>query len=173
MTPANSPSLLRSLALGDVDSELANTRRVLERLPESRWEWRPHPKSWTLGGLGTHVARLPHWGVNVVTQPEFDLASIPTGIGPVVESAAELLALFDANAAAMRAALAGIDDEALGAQWTLRNGAHVIMQMPRALALRSATVSHMVHHRAQLGVYLRMLDVPVPGMYGPSADEGR
>lgn len=174
MTAADSPTLLHSLALGDLVPEIANTRRVLAALPEAHFGWRPHPKSWTLGELGSHVTRLPYWGIAIVTEESFDLAPILGGPqGAVATTSAELLAMFDAHADALQQALAAIDDDALGEQWTLRNGSQVIMQMPRALALRTSTVSHMVHHRAQLGVYLRLLDEPVPATYGPTADDAR
>ena len=163
------------LLLQDVDHELGTTRRVLERVPGDRLAWRPHAKSWTLGELATHVARLPMWGAATIDGPAFDLASLPAGPGPVAGSPGELLGLFDEHAAALRASLAGMlaadAETALGARWSLRHGATELMALPRALALRTFVFNHLVHHRGQLSVYFRLLDVPVPAMYGPSADE--
>ena len=160
-----------ALALGDVDAELANTRRVLERLPDDRLAWRPHAKSWTLGELATHVTRLPGWGREVAERDAFDLATLPRATGDALPSRDAIVEAFATNAAAFRAAVAALADAALGAPWTLRRGEQVVMSMPRLVALRTMTLNHLVHHRAQLTVYLRLLDVPVPGLYGQSADE--
>ena len=163
------------LLLQDVEHELGTTRRVLERVPTDKMSWRPHPKSWTLGQLATHVARLHLWGTMTAEAPSVDVAGFPEGGGPVAESAEALLALFDTESARMRAALAemlgGDADAALQARWALRHGEHELMAFPRAFALRAFVFNHLVHHRGQLSVYLRLLDIPVPAMYGPSADE--
>lgn len=156
--------------LSDLDHELATTRRVLERIPEDRLTWKPHEKSMTLGGLSQHVANLNYWMRMVLEQPEYDLASGPSSLGEP-GSRAEVLELFDTNAAAVKKALAELDESALNDNWSLRHGDQVLLQQPRIMSLRINCISHMVHHRAQLSVYLRLLDVPVPSIYGPSADE--
>lgn len=159
----------RHAAFADLDAELAATRRVLERLPDDRLDFRPHPKSWTLGGLATHIANLPVWITMTLTEDGIDLAALPRN--EALPSAAAILDAFDRNAAAAREAWEATDDERLAAPWTVRHGTHVVTEQPRRAMLRSAGISHIVHHRGQLTVYLRLLDVPVPGLYGPSADE--
>lgn len=155
--------------LPEFDHEMTTTRKVLERLPEDRFDWKPHPKSFSLGALATHVATLPTWGAETLNKSEFDLA----GSQPVaaLPSKAELMATFDKNVAATRSALAGKSDAELLAMWTLKRGGKTIFSMPKTAVLRSFVLSHLVHHRGQLSVYLRLLDVPVPSIYGPSADE--
>lgn len=161
--------MIRDVAFGDVAHELANTRRMLAAAPEKHWEWHPHEKSWSLGELATHVANLVGWQISILAQPEFDLANSPPPREAAQPSA--LLAEYDARADTLLKALAGASDDTLAAEWTLRNGKEVLFRMPRTAALRSFGLSHMIHHRGQLGVYLRLLDAPVPGIYGPSADE--
>jgi uncharacterized damage-inducible protein DinB len=162
--------MVKQLIVGDAMSELATTRRVLERLPEEHMSWKPHEKSMTLGGLATHLINLMNWQIVILQQREFDLSTVPQRREPL-DKRADVLEEFDANVGKFEKLLAECDEEMLGEEWTLRHGDHVILRQPRALALRSFGLSHMVHHRAQLGVYLRLLDIPVPGMYGPSADE--
>ena len=163
------PSSLQRLALGDLDHELASTRRVLERVPEERFAWQPHARSMSIGSLANHVVGLTGWLSTILTTDELDVS----GARPVPppESRAALLSAFDAAVEKLQATLAQTDDERLRGSWTLRNGEHVIVSLPRLAVLRTVGVSHIVHHRAQIGVYLRLLDVPVPGLYGPSADE--
>lgn len=154
----------------DLDLELAATRRVLERVPYEHWDWKPHAKSFTLGRLATHLAELPRFAEAIATTDEMDMAK--SGMQPsVVGSTAELVALFDERAAKMRQIVATMDQQALAGHWRLRMGDAVFLDAPRSLLLRQHGISHPVHHRAQLTVYLRMLDVPVPGLYGPSADD--
>jgi len=161
---------LKQLLFSDLEHELATTRRVLERIPDEHLAWKPHEKSMALGGLGTHLANLVRWQVGMLRQDEYDFAANPATMSPA-RSTAELLATFDANVAELRAALADTDDDALGQDWTLRRGEHVVFKQPRRLVLRSAGLSHMAHHRGQLTVYLRLLDVSLPPVYGPTADE--
>ena len=165
-----SDHLLRDLALGDAEIELASTRRMLEAVPDAQLDWRPHERSRTLRELATHLARIPEWAPLIVGQDGFDLAR-PTPRGAPAVSRDELLAIFDERATAMKRALADVSDEALREPWTLRRGDLVIQQVSRAQMLRRFVVSHLVHHRAQVGVYLRQVGARVPGMYGPSADE--
>ena len=154
--------------LAEFDQEIATTRRLLERVPAKDAGWRPHPKSYALGDLAVHVATLPSWVAATMGLPELDLATVaPPAPFTTGES---LLAYFDANAQAGRAALAQAADADFGVPWTLKNAGAVIFTLPRAVVLRSFVLSHMIHHRAQLGVYLRMRDVPLPPSYGPTAD---
>jgi uncharacterized damage-inducible protein DinB len=155
--------------LPEFDHEMTTTRKVLERVPDDRLDWKPHQKSYSLGQLAQHVATIPMWGSVAVTQSELDLGS--GAAPPQMRSRAEMLAAFDANVADTRAALTGKTDAELMAPWTLKNAGHTIFSMPKAGVWRGFVVSHLIHHRGQLSVYLRMLDVPVPSIYGPSADE--
>ncbi len=165
-------SLGQSL-LPEFDHEMAGTRKTLERVPEEKLGWRPHAKSMTLGGLASHLANLSSWIGHTVERDSLDLA--PVGQAPLrqpeMTSRQALLDHFDRHVAEGRAALAAASDETLLAPWTLLGGGKPYFTMPRVAVLRSYVLNHNVHHRAQLGVYLRLLDVPVPGLYGPSADE--
>jgi len=154
----------------DLDLELAATRRVLERVPFEHWDWRPHDKSFTLGKLATHLAALPRFAEAMASADELDMAK-DADVPPPISSRDELLAMFDERAARMREVVAGLDERRLAGHWKLRMGDAVFLDAPRSLLLRQHGISHPVHHRAQLTVYLRMLDVPVPGLYGPSADD--
>jgi uncharacterized damage-inducible protein DinB len=165
---------LSAALLPEFDQEMANTRRTLERVPEDKFDWRPHEKSTTLGGLTTHLSNLPSWAGLIINQDSLDIA--PVGAPPFrleqIKSVNEALAMFDQNVAAARAAIAGAGDERLAQTWTLLHGGRTILSLPRAVVIRSMVMNHLIHHRAQLGVYLRLNDVPVPSLYGPSADEG-
>ena len=153
----------------EFDHEMTTTRKLLERVPEDKFDWKPHTKSFSLGALAAHLANLPVWGSETLNKSEFDVGgSAPAGVVP---SKAELLANFDKNVAATRAALTGKTDAELMGMWSLKRGGHTIFSMPKAAVWRSFVLNHLVHHRGQLSVYLRLLDVPVPSMYGPSADE--
>ncbi|MFD1953086.1 DinB family protein [Paenibacillus thailandensis] len=162
--------MVKQLIVGDALHELAATRRILERLPGEHMTWRPHVKSMTLGGLATHLINLLNWQVAIFLYPEFDLSTVPLR-REALEKPEDVLEEFDANVVKLEKLIAESDEKSLGEEWTLRNGDHIILRQPRAIALRTFGLSHMVHHRAQLGVYLRLLDNPVPGLYGPSADE--
>lgn len=162
--------MVKQLIVGDALHELASTRRILMCLPEEHMTWRPHVKSMTLGGLATHLINLLNWQVAILLYPEFDLSTVPLR-REALESRKEVLDEFDANVVKLEKLVAECDEKTLGEEWTLRNGEHSILRQPRANALRTFGISHMVHHRAQLGVYLRLLDIPVPGFYGTSADE--
>jgi uncharacterized damage-inducible protein DinB len=161
---------IKDALLPEFDQEMANTRRMLERVPLEKAAWKPHTKSYTLGALTTHVTHLPTWTSETLQKDKVDLGG---GYHPPkqAESTAELLATFDGNVAAARTALAAAGDDVMMQPWSLVNGEQVYFTMPKAAVLRSFVFSHVIHHRAQLGVYLRLLDVPVPGMYGPSADD--
>ena len=159
--------------LPEFDNEMANTRKTLERVPDDKFAWKPHPKSFALGPLANHVATLVGWTTDTIGKDSFDLAP-PGGQGyrpPQAASRAELLSVFDDGVAKARAALAGASDEELLKPWSLLNGGQLLMTMPRAAVIRNFVLNHIIHHRAQLGVYLRLNEIPVPSIYGPSADE--
>jgi uncharacterized damage-inducible protein DinB len=155
--------------LPEFDHEMSTTRKVLERVPEEKFDWRPHPKSFSLGQLATHVSTIPMWGEMTITRSEIDVATSQAPDMP--KSRAEVLERFDRHAVATRTALAGATDAMLMSPWSLKRGNETIFTQPKAAIWRGFVMSHMIHHRAQLAVYLRLLDVPVPSMYGPSADE--
>lgn len=156
--------------LSEFDHEISTTRKLLERVPDDRLTWQPHPKSMSLGALATHLSNIPWWGEMTLARSEFDTA----GIGPRPEGAsrAQILETFDRNASKTRALLSGTSDAELMAPWALKRDDQTIFSMPKAAVWRSFVLSHLVHHRGQMSVYLRLLDVPVPSIYGPSADEG-
>jgi uncharacterized damage-inducible protein DinB len=165
--------MLSQLFLIDFDAEMATTRKVLERVPDGKPDWRPHPKSMTLGRLATHVSELPGWVTSTFTADELDLApggKAPTA-WPVLATTAAMLEQFDANMARARAVLAAAADEDFHKPWSLKWGGNTVWTKTKHEVFRVWAMHHLVHHRAQLGVYLRLLDVPVPGSYGPSADE--
>jgi len=166
---------LSDMLLPEYDQEAATTRRLLERVPAQDAAWKPHPKSYALGDLAVHVATLPWWLEVTLTTTELDLDPPGGGAGftPASFTTVEaLLAYFDRNVAAGRAALAKMSDADLAVPWTLKNAGQAIFTLPRAAVVRSFVLSHLIHHRAQLGVYLRLRDVPLPPSYGPTADAG-
>jgi uncharacterized damage-inducible protein DinB len=162
-------SLSQSL-LPEFDQEMANTRRVLERVPADKFSWQPHDKSMAFGRLAVHVAELPTWTTMTLNTNELDFAATPYNPAKA-ETTQDLLNIFDKATAEARAALAAASDEELFKPWTLRNGEHQIFSLPKIAVLRGFVMNHIIHHRGQLTVYLRLNDVPVPGLYGPSADE--
>lgn len=166
---------LRDAILPEFDHEMQNTRRTLERVPEGKPDWAPHPKSMKMGRLAGHIAELPGWVVDALSKDSLDI-NPPDGQRqhqPVVmQSRRQLLEAFDQGVASARAAIATASDEELMKPWSLLAGGKTIFTLPRIGVLRSFVLSHVIHHRAQLGVYLRLNDVPVPSIYGPSADEG-
>lgn len=160
----------RDSLLPEFDQEMAATRRVLERVPDAALDWRPHPKSFNLGELATHLSRIPHWGTLILTRDGYDLATSGPR-GQALPSTAAVLAQFDAHVREVRAALVEMTDGQLLLPWVLRRSDKVLMSVPRVFAVRGFVVRHLVHHRGQLTVYLRMNDVPLPPLYGPTADE--
>ena len=156
--------------LPEFDHEMTTTRKALERVPEDRFEWKPHAKSISLGSLAAHLANIPTWGTETLTKSEIDLPAVQQPAS-ALPSKTELIAAFDRNVAAARAAMTGKTDAELLAIWSLKRGGKTLFSMPKTAVLRSFVLSHIIHHRAQLGVYLRLLDVPVPATYGPTADE--
>jgi len=160
--------------LPEFDHEMANTRKSLERVPEDKFGWKPHEKSMPMGNLAVHLATLPGWTVQTLQQESLDLAP-PDGEPfklPEAKNTKEVVAMFDQNVADARAALAEATDEQLMKPWSLLMTGKTIFTLPRVAVLRGFVMNHSIHHRAQLGVYLRLNDVPVPSIYGPSADEG-
>ena len=153
--------------LPEFDLEMASTRKAIERVPTDKGAWKPHPKSFSLGHLTQLIATMPGWLTNMATQSELDLARGP---GYSLESTDSLLARFDKLVAEARTALANLKDADVAAPWSLKHGDRVLLTTPRGVTIRS-TINHLVHHRGQLTVYLRLIDVPVPSMYGPTADE--
>jgi uncharacterized damage-inducible protein DinB len=156
--------------LPEFDQEMAATRLVLERLPEPAFGWRPHEKSYDLGGLATHLAQIPHWGSAILQRDAHDLAT-PGPATTTLTTVAAVLERFDRHVGEVRAALVDAGDSQLLAPWALRRGSHLIMSMPRLAALRAFVLHHTIHHRGQLTVYLRLQNVPLPPLYGPTADE--
>ena len=161
--------------LPEFDMEIANTRKVLERVPEGNPSFRPHEKSMTLSRLAGHVAEVPLWGVMTLTQDEIDINPDGKQVYVPLEmtTRAALLAAFDEQAQKTRTALQTASDADMMRPWTLKSNGVASMTLPKVAVFRSFVMNHLIHHRAQLGVYLRMNNVPVPAIYGPSADEGR
>ena len=160
--------------LGEFDQEMQNTRKVLERVPDEKWNWKPHEKSGTVGWLAGHIALIPGWTTMTINTEEFDYAPVSGKSSyepPKIENRKDLLAAFDKEAAQGRAALASVSDEEIMKTWKLLAGGHEIFAMPRVAVIRGVVMNHLIHHRAQMTVYFRLLDVAVPGLYGPSADE--
>jgi uncharacterized damage-inducible protein DinB len=158
--------------LGELDHEAATTRRMLERVPMDKLTWKPHDRSMTMGQLAIHVAQLPSFAPAVMTTPEFDLGAPENAYNPPeFKTNKELVEYFDGNVKQMREALTAATDEALREPWSLKRGQQVIFALPRAGVMRAMILSHLIHHRGQLSVYLRLNNVPVPSIYGPSADE--
>lgn len=153
--------------LPEFDQEMATTRRVLERVPSDRGTWKPHEKSFPLAHLAQLVATMPGWITRIIRHGNIDLASGP---GYTVEQTATLLERFDAHVREARSALDEVEDATLDEPWSLTHGPTVLFSMPKGAVTRQ-TISHLIHHRGQLTVYLRLLDVPVPSIYGPTADE--
>ena len=161
---------ISEILLLDFDHEIGSTRRTLERIPENDPQWKPHEKSMPIGRLALHTARLPQFGTQILTTPELDMDK--EKFPPFVfESTAHLLSELERTAKEARSNLAAASDDELKKTWKLSFGGRTIVEAPRMVLYRNMFFNHLVHHRAQLGVYLRLLNIPVPGHYGPSADE--
>jgi uncharacterized damage-inducible protein DinB len=156
--------------IAELQNEAKNSRKMLERVPAEKFSWKPHEKSMTLGRLATHVAELTNWTGVIVQHDELDFAKMDYK-PPVVETNEELVQLFDKNYEQGLKDLKNADDKTLMGTWTMKNGETIFFTMPKMAVLRSFVFNHIIHHRAQLGVYLRLLDVPVPQTMGPTADE--
>jgi len=149
---------------------MGTTRKLLERLPDDKLSWKPHARSMSLGELATHLAHLPDWGGSILNDASFDLSAAPPS-APEHGSRAEILAAFDGACRQTRACMDKTDAEYQSA-WTLKRSGQQLFSVPRVAAFRSFVLHHSIHHRGQLSVYLRLNEVPVPAIYGPSADEG-
>jgi uncharacterized damage-inducible protein DinB len=159
--------------LPEFDRETATTRRVLERASDEHLGWRPHEKSQTFGGLATHLANLPTWVSIALGGDSFDAApkDAPPPRAKLLGSRIDILEAFDRNVAAARADLAGASDTLMNGPWSLIAGGEVRFTMPRTMVVRSFVLNHLIHHRGQFSVYLRLCEIPVPSIYGPTADE--
>jgi uncharacterized damage-inducible protein DinB len=159
--------------LPEFDQEMANTRKVLERAPADKFSWKPHAKSFELGALAAHIANMAEWANLTLKQDSFDYAppGAPPYETPKFSSTPALVAAFDKSVAQARSALTAAEDSRMLAPWSLMAGGKTVMTMPRVAVIRSFVMNHIIHHRAQMTVYLRLNDIPVPGLYGPSADE--
>ena len=160
----------RETLLADFDHEMAVTRRLIERVPAASLEWRPHERSFALGELATHLAILPRWGLHILTTAFHDLDTA-TNRRPTQPSVASILELFDTNVGEVRRHLVGRSPAELGETWSLRHGKETLLTVPKGAAFRRFLLHHVIHHRGQLSVYLRLLNVALPPIYGPSADE--
>jgi uncharacterized damage-inducible protein DinB len=158
--------------LPEFEHEMANTRKILAVVPESETSWKPHPRSYSLGALALHLSNIPHWTSVTLDRTELDLAPPdgPPYDPPQFHSVAKALAEFDANVIQGRKAITAAADADWMVPWSLKHGGHTVFTLPRVAVMRSFVMSHMIHHRGQLTVYLRLRDVPLPGIYGPSAD---
>ncbi len=162
--------MLNQSIIPELQHEAAQTRKMLEKVPAEQFDWRPHQKSMSLKGLGGHVAELPGWVTMAIKKTELDFSTFD--YKPYqAQSTEDLVAYFEKNVQEALEALQAATDEALMEPWSLRNGETIYFTMPRIAVIRSMALNHLIHHRGQLSVYLRLLEVPVPGMYGPSADE--
>jgi uncharacterized damage-inducible protein DinB len=156
--------------IGEFSHESTNTRKMLERLPDDKLAWKPHDKSMTMGRLATHLAEIPEWAATIVNDETFDMDA--AGYEPkALASKQEILDCFDKNVEAFKKVMSGQQDEHLFKNWKLISGGHTAVDMARVACLRGFILSHSIHHRGQLSVYLRENDVPLPAIYGPSADE--
>lgn len=161
---------INSALLAELKNESTNTRKMLERVPTEKLDWKPHEKSMTIGRIATHIADLPVWFSRIINADEFDFATAVFN-HETKENTQAILKLFDERIEEATNILTSATDEILNGLWTSKRGEHIIFQLPKKVALRSIAYNHVYHHRGQLSVYLRLLDIPVPGMYGPSADE--
>jgi uncharacterized damage-inducible protein DinB len=161
---------IKDALLPEFDHEMATARKVIERVPEDKFGYKPHDKSMTMGRLASHIAEMPNWATSGITLDALDLAS---GYKPFeAKSRTELLEAFDKSVAGARSAIAGASDETFMKNWSLKNGDKTLMTMPKIAVVRTFVMNHVIHHRGQLSVYLRLNNVAVPSIYGPSADEG-
>jgi uncharacterized damage-inducible protein DinB len=161
---------IKDALLPEFDHEMATTRRLLERVPEAELAWKPHDRSMALGQLAGHIANLPQWCSATLATTVFDLDELPTRSQLPVSRAA-LIEEFDSKVSAARNRLTSTTDAELMAPWTLKKGGQEVFTLPRISAIRSFVMNHLIHHRGQLSVYLRLKDVPLPSIYGPTADE--
>jgi uncharacterized damage-inducible protein DinB len=163
---------LKETVLSEFDDEIAMTRRLLQRLPDGALGWKPHERSMSLGGLAAHLAQIPHWGESILEHTGYNLDQAGANRAVELLSREAVLDTFDRHAANVRRTLVDRPDGDLLVPWSLTRGEQLIMSLPRVSALRRFVLNHLVHHRGQMTVYLRMQNVPLPPLYGPTADEG-
>ena len=163
---------IKDFLLPEYDHEMATTRKLLERVPLTDAQWKPHAKSMTMGELASHIIEIPGWGGHIVNASFVDIAANPDYAKPSYATTGELLAAFDKSVAGARAAIDAKSDADMMESWSLKKGEQVLMSLPKVGVLRSFLLNNLIHHRGQLSVYIRLKDVPVPSIYGPSADEG-
>ena len=161
---------LGQMLAAELEQEAVATRKMLERVPEGIFDWRPHEKSMTLGRLATHVAEIAHWTKITVVQDELDFAKFDYKPATAA-NAAELVETFDKTVGEAKEVLRNCSDKEIMRSWTLRNGEQIYFTLPKMAVVRSMVLSHLIHHRGQLSVYLRLHNVPLPSVYGPTADE--
>lgn len=169
MQPETAAPTLQTALSQELKQELALTRRLLERVPTDKFDWQPHPKSMKLGTLASHMANLVGFLQMSLQGPETDMATVQFPPSPTETD--EVLRRFDLNAENIHKALADVDDATFNDMWTMRRGEQVFMKLPRTAVARVLVLNHLIHHRGQMSVYLRLLDIPVPAIYGGSADE--
>jgi uncharacterized damage-inducible protein DinB len=162
---------LKDALLPEFDHEMGVTRKLLERLPDADLGWKPHDKSFSLGDLAAHLAQIPHWSDAILDQPSYDIETVESDDRTSPARGADVVTAFDQSVAGARAKLAAKSDGELMAPWTLKKGGHDMFTAPAVAAFKSFIINHSIHHRGQLSVYLRLRNVPVPAIYGPSADE--
>lgn len=165
---------LSKLFLTEFEQEMTHTRKTIERITDDKFNWRPHEKSFTMGDLATHLANIQTWVNATLNMDEFDMhpKEGEEFIPPKAENKNEVLELFDKNNEEAKQSLTNTSDEKLNENWSLLSGGNTIFTMPKSDVIRSFVLNHIIHHRAQLGIYLRLNDIPVPAIYGPTADEG-
>lgn len=162
--------MIKEGMMREIQHEGSQTKRILERIPIDNFNWKPHEKSKEIGPLAIHVAQIPAWTSRILAAPEFDIATMQREV-PEIKTADDLVKISESNIQKAVEDLLKASDEDLMAMWTLRRGDQIVFSLPRAAAIRSMSMNHLIHHRGQLTVYLRLLNISVPGIYGPSADE--
>ena len=162
---------LKDAFIGELKHESSMTKKMLEKVPLDKKDWKPHEKSMSIGRLATHVAENTHWVSDIIHIDDFDFMKNYNLKATVAASTEELMGIFQTNLDKAIADLSSMSDDDLEKNWTVRRGEQVMFVTPKKISIRGWALNHMIHHRGQLSVYLRLLDVPVPGMYGPSADE--
>ena len=162
--------MIRQGMIKEIEHEASLTKKMLERIPIDKFNWKPHDKSREIGALAIHVAQLPSWASRALTSSEFDILTMKREV-PEIKTAEDLVKILEASVSKAVEDLQNASDEDMMTTWTFKRGEHVVFSLPRAAVIRSMAMNHLIHHRGQLSVYLRLLNIPVPGMYGPSADE--
>lgn len=161
--------LLINIFLNELEQEAVSTRKMLEIVPNDKYDWQPHPKSMTIRALSTHIAEIPGWVEHGMNNDGLDFETMPYN-PKVINNTKELLSYFDECVSKGKSVLVESNEKKLDGRWVMRNGDQILMDLSKAEVIRHS-LCQLIHHRAQLGVFLRLLDIPIPGVYGPSADE--